>query len=277
MKWFKHLSRALYDDMIFEAIEKFGGDGYMVFFGTLEMMSDGFDVNHPGECRISIKKMTGIYQISRQKLTKILAFFDQKSKEELTKDKSFSATIEKDTVYLRCHRLADLCDEHTQKLLKKNRESIGSQSGFTPSIEVRSKNKELESKDKSSLKADEPETPKPESPPPEARDKIKILRPDIMPPGPDQIQRDLILEMSVAMVNDTTVNVVNELVKSKIFSKAIEWLTRQRNMRRNPRAILHVLKQCLTYKPDKAWAYCDSIIEVENGNFNEQEHIRNHA
>ena len=133
--------------MIFEAIERFGGDGYMVFFGVMEILSDEFDIFNPGVSRVSIKKLTKTFLISRQKLTKILTFFDQKANEIQTKNKSFFVTFEKDYVIINCSRLAMLCDEHTQKLLNKNRESIGSQSGATPPTEVRSKKKDLESKD----------------------------------------------------------------------------------------------------------------------------------
>lgn len=135
MKWFKHLTGALNDNLIFESIERFGGDGYLVFFGTLETIADEFDIFNPGSCRLSIKKLTKNFQISRQKLVKILSFFDQKAKEKQTESKSFFVCFEKDHVVIKCNRLAELCDEHTQKLLKKNRESVGSESGLTPAIE----------------------------------------------------------------------------------------------------------------------------------------------
>lgn len=135
MKWFKHLTGALNDNLIFEAIERFGGDGYLVFFGTLETVADEFDIFNPGSCRVSIKKLTKNFQISRQKLVKILSFFDQKAKEKPTENKSFFVCFEKDHVVIKCNRLAELCDEHTQKMLKKNRESVGSESGITPAIE----------------------------------------------------------------------------------------------------------------------------------------------
>jgi len=42
MKWFKHISDSLDDPFIFGLINKFGGDGYLVFFGVLEIYSREF-------------------------------------------------------------------------------------------------------------------------------------------------------------------------------------------------------------------------------------------
>ena len=141
MKWFKHKSKSLNDDLIFEAIERFGSDGYLVFFGTLEIMSDEFDIHQPGVSRVSIKKLTKNLQLSRQKTLRILSFFHQKANEERFKNKSFFVVFEKDHVVVKCNELAKLCDEHTRKLLFKSQESVRSQSGVTPTH--RSKKKEV--------------------------------------------------------------------------------------------------------------------------------------
>ena len=136
MKWFKHLSGSLSNSIIFEAIEKFGGDGYLVFFGTLELMSDEFDIHNPGINRLSIKKMTKSFQLSRQKTLKILRHFDQKAKENTKKKVSFLAGIEKEHVLINCKRLADLCDNHTGKLLRDYLKSLQSETEVTLSQEV---------------------------------------------------------------------------------------------------------------------------------------------
>ncbi|MEN6475226.1 MAG: hypothetical protein ABFD81_14520 [Syntrophaceae bacterium] len=227
--------------MIFEAIEYFGGDGYMVFFGVMEILSDEFDIFNPGVSRISIKKLTKTFLISRQKLTKILAFFDQKANEKLTESKSFFVAFEKDHVVIKCNRLASLCDEHTQKLLNKNRESIGSQSGVTPAIEVRSKKQDLESKD---LKAQTALSNTPEN------QKIEAL----------------IFELGNQLSLDG-------------FPKAKGWIEEQRKSHKNPAAILHCLNRCKHRKRgqhDNPWWYCNQIMKVENGNYNERDCIREH-
>lgn len=42
MKWFKHISDSLDDPFIFDLIQRFGGDGYLVFFGVIEIYSREF-------------------------------------------------------------------------------------------------------------------------------------------------------------------------------------------------------------------------------------------
>lgn len=130
MKWFKHLSGSLNNSVIFESIETFGSDAYLVFFGTLEIMADEFDIQNPGVSRISIKKLTKNLQLSRQKITRILSFFDQKAKENPTEKRAFFAEIEKTHVVINCPKLKDLCDEWTAKQISK----VGSKSGATPEL-----------------------------------------------------------------------------------------------------------------------------------------------
>jgi hypothetical protein len=122
MKWFKHLSKSLSDPVIFEAIEKFGGDGYLVFFGTLELMSDEFDIFNPGINTFSWGFLRKNLQISRKKMLKIYSFFDKKAKENQSKNKGFLISTNNEGITINCKKLAELCDEHTRKLLSKGQE-----------------------------------------------------------------------------------------------------------------------------------------------------------
>jgi len=146
VKWFKHLSGSLNNSIIAESIERFGSDGYLVFFGILEMLSDEFDIHNPGKLTIRMKKITKNLQLSRQKTVKILRFFDEKAKNNSKKDVSFFADIGKVDVIINCKRLAKLCDNHTQKLLKDTSKSLQSKNEVTSS--QRSKKKEIRSKKK---------------------------------------------------------------------------------------------------------------------------------
>lgn len=119
MKWFKHLSGSLKDSIIFEAVEKFGGDGYLVFFGTLEIMADEFDIYQPDRVTVSLKKMTNLLQLSRQKTVRILRFFDEKAKKYSRENKSFFAEINETHVTIICNRFASLADTHTAHELSK--------------------------------------------------------------------------------------------------------------------------------------------------------------
>lgn len=124
MKWFKHLSGSLKDSIIFEAIEKFGGDGYLVFFGTLEMMADEFDIYQPDRVTLSIKKMTNLLQLSRQKTLRILSFFDEKAKKFQKENKSFFAEVSDTHVTIICSKFASLADNHTTNELAKTKKLL---------------------------------------------------------------------------------------------------------------------------------------------------------
>lgn len=144
MKWYKHKSKSLNDSVIFEAIEKFGSDGYLVFFGTLELISDEFDIFNPGIIRLSMKKMTKNFQLSRQKTVRILRFFDQKAKEDPLKNTSFFVEFNNDHVIVTCNKLAKLSDTHTSKLLRDTSKLLQSKNEVTSSH--RSKKEEERSK-----------------------------------------------------------------------------------------------------------------------------------
>jgi len=140
VKWYKHLSGSLNDSLIFEAIEKFGSDGYLVFFGVLELMADEFDIYNPGKNIISLKKITKNLQLSRQKTVKILSFFNEKAKINKYKNVSFFAEVIHNDVYLNCPRLKELTDEYTQKQLK----NLSGQKHDSSRDKLRSKEAEAE-------------------------------------------------------------------------------------------------------------------------------------
>jgi hypothetical protein len=115
VRWFKHLSGSLNDSLIFEAVEKFGGDGYLVYFGILEMLADDLDILNPGVCEFSFKKVRKNLQLSRQKTVKILKFFDQKAKKNKQKTVGFYVDIQKDYITVNCPKFKKYCDEYTRK------------------------------------------------------------------------------------------------------------------------------------------------------------------
>lgn len=138
MKWFKHLTGSLKDVMISDLISTFGGDGYLVFFGILDLMAEDFDIENPGEKSFSIHYLTKNLQVSRQKFVKILTFLQNFPKK---KGKIFHV-IEGDIIHLSCPRLKDLADEYTKK-------QIGSKSGVTPAHRSKKKDNIYNNKEKS--------------------------------------------------------------------------------------------------------------------------------
>jgi len=140
MKWFKHLSGSLNDNLIFEAIEEFGSDGYLVFFGVLEILADEFDYMNPGILQVSYGKLVKNFQISKKKITKILHFYDKKAKNHSGKNSSFEVDFLDKGVRIRCNRFRDLCDEYTTKIMKQKsgecRESVGRMSALEAEAEA---------------------------------------------------------------------------------------------------------------------------------------------
>lgn len=158
MKWFKHLAGAANDNLIYEAMHRFGPAGYAVFFITLEIMADEFDPENPGQCRIPFKKLTKNLQLSRQKTDKILRYFDQKANETQNKNKSFLVQFEKDHVIITCNRMAELCDEYAKKEMRKisgqNPDKLRTMSGIDIEVEV-DKDKDKNKKPPNPLKKGE--------------------------------------------------------------------------------------------------------------------------
>lgn len=113
------------DPDISSLLEEFGGDGYLVFFGVLELMSKEFDENNPGVSTFSYRFLTKNLQISRGKLTKIL--------QKTTEKERIFASFSDNKITLKCEKLEELCDNWTQSKLRSN-------------LEV--KKKKLNSKDK---------------------------------------------------------------------------------------------------------------------------------
>lgn len=119
MKWFKHLSGSLKNSFISDLVYNFGGDGYLVFFGVLELMSDEFDFNNPGVLTISWNNLRRNLQLSRQKTAKILSFCHQKANENHSKNVSFFVEMNDSGVVINCVRFKELCDEYTRKEISK--------------------------------------------------------------------------------------------------------------------------------------------------------------
>lgn len=75
MHWFKHLTRARHDPFIWDLRQRFGGEGYFVYFATLEIYADSFKPAPGWFLDVSLaylKHELGIYH--GKKLSQILDF-----------------------------------------------------------------------------------------------------------------------------------------------------------------------------------------------------------
>jgi len=126
------MTEDLDDPFIQDLIESFGGDGYMVYFGTISLICKQQNKNNlTGMFRFSSKFLRGKFQVSAKKLSTIYQFCANYSKLSYTfSDEKFSVSIPK---------ILDIADDWTKKLR--------SSSEVAPKIllhEVRSKKKEVE-------------------------------------------------------------------------------------------------------------------------------------
>lgn len=244
MKWFKHLSGSLNDSLIFEAIENFGSDAYLVFFGTLEILADEIDIYNPGKLSISLEKMKKNFQLSRQKIVKILSFFDQKAKKNEKKFISFYAEVGKTHVDIYCPKFERLCDEYTQwkkrKISGETTENLGRNSGILPP-QNKSKNKN--------------------------KNENVYVNPPIG--GSDLLDR-IILKCE-------TIREFSEKLKKKINIYA--WVQIALNNRGHPEAIIESMSALIAkWKKSQTvtipWAYLNGTFQIKNGNYWEEEHIK---
>jgi len=113
-------------------VEKYGGDGYMVFFGTLEVMAREFDVKAPGNCTVSVRYLAKKLQLSTKLVIKILNYCAEKNR--------IYYTLTGTTISLNCPKLIKMCDEFTTRMLKQESgvepDKVGTESGTEVEVEV---------------------------------------------------------------------------------------------------------------------------------------------
>jgi len=148
IKWFKHISKSRNDALIRDLITLFGLAGEHVFYRTLELMADEFNVKTPGYNKFLVKSWIKNYHTSYKKTVKVLKFlrsFEDKKKRVFFKIRGSGNT---QTIQLNCPKLKELCDNWTQKQLKKTTKSLRSKDEVT----FRQEEEEEEDKDKKKKK-----------------------------------------------------------------------------------------------------------------------------
>jgi len=125
MKWFKHISDSLDDPFIFSLLHKFGGDGYLVFFGVLEIYSREFKTELGWKLSVTQSYL-------RQKLCKRQSTLVQKILKEISNSGKWQVETDGETVEIFIPKFRDLLDEWTLRKLSKNEKPLGSCSGVTP-------------------------------------------------------------------------------------------------------------------------------------------------
>ncbi len=138
MKWFKHITDSLDDPFIQDLMDEFGSDGYLVFFGILEMMGREFDPKSPGKVTLPRRFCRRKLRLSWQKISTILEFCEQNNR-FFVEDNGRQVTIN-------CPKLKDLTDNWTKRLLRSSSEvtpkKVSNQLEVEEEVDIKKRKKE---------------------------------------------------------------------------------------------------------------------------------------
>lgn len=132
MKWYKHISDSLDDPFIFDLMTKFGAEGYLLFFGILEIYAREFKPNPEWKLEISIpqvcsKLLHSEWQVSHKLVPSFLQVLHKSGKWDVT---IIEHRIKKDgtqipyKVLIHIKKFTEMLDEWTAR-------KLGSYSGVT--------------------------------------------------------------------------------------------------------------------------------------------------
>ena len=118
--WFKHKMDAGDDPFICALMKEFGTDGYWVYFRTLELMRQNFDVRVPGKLCLSWDIVQLKFHSRRKKVNSIWVYCQEKGK--------FFVSEKDGEVTVICPKFKVLMDKYTSRLVreKMSTELVGS-------------------------------------------------------------------------------------------------------------------------------------------------------
>lgn len=262
MKWYKHISDSLDDPFIFDLIEEFGGDGYLVFFGVLEIYAREF------------------LPEKNWKLDGSLAFFAQKLHVSVSKFKKIILKIYKWELLITGNRIiiyipkfTNLLDEWTaRKTAGKYRELLPSQSGVARKILMHEVELDIDKDIKANIILS-----------PQCKKTAPVDNSSVPDPNPADFDQPSKAALKVKPKDkkpgdeNTDLRELIAQVKVKHPNLAIDtWYGK--NMRCHPDAILHVLRSLLRSgdNTEHPMAYIQKAIDIENGKYNARDVVAEH-
>jgi len=238
MKWYKHISTSLDDPFIYDLMSHFKANGYLVFFGTLEIMAREFSIKSPGKVELSLNYLSRKLRLSVKVCLKILNFCSENDR--------IHYELNGEKIVLFCPKLRDLCDEYTRSLLKSG-------SGETPEPLRKKSSQKQKQKQK--------------------QNKEPIAKAD--PPGSahysDQVPKH------AKRLSDLCKSIVKLQKGSRPFNahqcaqKAIQDGVHPLALIKGLESLEKALRNSIPIK--NQWAYLKKIFSVESGNFTEREHV----
>ena len=125
MKWYKHISDSLDDPFIFDLMTKHGADGYMIFFGILEVYAREFQPKDSWNLSVSLSYLKQkFHKTHKQLITNPLQTISNSGKWDIK--------IDGDRVDIFIPKFKELMDESTLKKLRENGKSFRNESGIIP-------------------------------------------------------------------------------------------------------------------------------------------------
>ena len=147
MRWFKHLVASGDDPDIGAIMSKFGFKGYYLFFRTLEIMSDEFNIENPGEKTFNFQWFLGRFprRIDKKTLINFLDFCQN----SLEKPRIIY-NLNGKNLHVNFPKLKELTDDYTARVVRSKSEVDTNQLQNKSSQKTipRSKNKDIRSKNK---------------------------------------------------------------------------------------------------------------------------------
>ena len=127
MRWFKHISTSQNDEKMSELMDKFGAEGYGVWWLILERIAEQMDETSRTFVRLSVKVWAKSCRISAKNFQNIVKFLESSG--------IFLLKFENEYLTINCPNLSKYRDEWSKKKIKnsvKTPESLRSHSGATP-------------------------------------------------------------------------------------------------------------------------------------------------
>lgn len=90
--------------------------------------------------------------------------------------------------------------------------------------------------------------------------------------APDLPSQEELTEASEKKIREYIDQISENLYRQGIFPEAHKFKNSMLKKHQNPRAVLHALSRCYMVRPEEPWAYCQKIMKVEDGNYNERDY-----
>ncbi|MBW2178803.1 MAG: hypothetical protein JRG81_00280 [Deltaproteobacteria bacterium] len=111
IKWFKHISDSLDDPFIFDLMDRFGADGYLVFFGVLEIYSREFKTKHDWKLNVTRSYLS-------RKLNKRQSTLVMKCLKHIQKSGKWEITFNDEQVIVFIPKFTEIIGEWTRRKLR---------------------------------------------------------------------------------------------------------------------------------------------------------------